>query len=340
MKLSRGVFIGSIVVLSIIVIGSLAITCEKKFADDALAKTYAFAALSGEGSFLGVHLGEVDQEVVKRLGLKEEYGALVKKVVEESAAEKAGLKEDDVIISWNNGRIESAAQLRRIVKETPPGRKTSIGIMRDGSALTVEAALEKRKSPALDFAMEEPLRIYAEELGKHSEELGKKTEELNDKIKKLIIKDKDGEIIVNGMKLDDLGAGIAKDFLLFSGKPRMGVMLQDLTPQLGEYFGLKDDRGVLITSIIEDSPAEKAGMKAGDVIVSIDGKDIEDSGDVIGAVAEKKEGTLDVVVIRDKQERSFKVTIEKKEDLFEKKIDPIKREIRIKAPHVSKSTEI
>ena len=334
MKLSKSVFIGSVVVISIIVIASIAITCEKKGSDDVLADAYAMKCLVEEGSFLGVNLEDVDAGIVKKLGLKEEQGALIKKVVEGSAAEKAGLKEDDVIVSWNNGRIESAAQLKRIVKETPAGRKASIGIIRDGKSLAVEVALEQRQAPSFDFAMAEPLRLYTEKLGKH-------TEELSDKIKKIIIKDKDGKIIIDGMKLDDPCAGIAKNFMLFAGKPRMGVALTELTPQLGEYFGLKDDSGVLISSVIEGSPAEKAGLKAGDVIVSIDGKKTESAGDVIESVAMvKKEGTLDVVVIRDKQERSFKVLIEKEESSYEKLQEPMKNQILFNVPFKTAATEI
>jgi hypothetical protein len=75
---------------------------------------------AGGGARLGVVLEEVSADDVSRLKLAEERGAVVKDVVPGSAAEKAGLKEDDVILSYQGERVASAAQLRRLVRETPP----------------------------------------------------------------------------------------------------------------------------------------------------------------------------------------------------------------------------
>jgi C-terminal processing protease CtpA/Prc len=97
----------------------------------------------------------------------------------------------------------------------------------------------------------------------------------------------------------------------FSGS-RIGVKVQSLTEQLGEYFGVEDGQGALITEVEEDMPAEKAGLKAGDVIVEADGEDIDDTGDLVEVISEKEEGEkVQLTVMRDRSSRSFEVEVEK-----------------------------
>src|SRR4029079_15895546 len=98
---------------------------------------------AGGGARLRGVLEDVDADDVARLKLGEERGAVVKEVVKGSAAEKAGLKEDDVILSYQGERIFSAAQLRRLVRETPAGRKVAIEASRGGAVQRLTATLEK-----------------------------------------------------------------------------------------------------------------------------------------------------------------------------------------------------
>lgn len=96
----------------------------------------------------------------------------------------------------------------------------------------------------------------------------------------------------------------------------LGVSLLDLTSQLGDFFGLDKGRGALIAEVRDDSPAKEAGLKAGDVIVSIDEDEIFDSEDVRDLISEKEAGDkVEVTVIRDKKERRFSVeVVEAKEE--------------------------
>jgi serine protease Do len=93
----------------------------------------------------------------------------------------------------------------------------------------------------------------------------------------------------------------------------MGVTLQNLTPQLAEYFGLKDRSGALITSVRDDSPASRAGLKAGDIILAIDGEKVEDPGDAMRIMRKKEEGPVDIRLLRDRREMNLTVTLEKPE---------------------------
>ena len=84
---------------------------------------------------------------------------------------------------------------------------------------------------------------------------------------------------------------ITRDFGFSTGADGyIGVAIQDLTEQLGAYFGVENGEGVLITEVFEDSPAEEAGLKAGDVIVSVDGKAVAEMGELQEIISEKNEG--------------------------------------------------
>ncbi len=99
-------------------------------------------------------------------------------------------------------------------------------------------------------------------------------------------------------------------------RPWIGINYQDLNKQLGEYFGVESGKGVLITEVFEDSGAEKAGLMAGDVIVSIDGRSIDNGSDLREAIWKFKgeEGeTIAVEVVRKSQRMTFNVAPQKKD---------------------------
>jgi len=106
--------------------------------------------------------------------------------------------------------------------------------------------------------------------------------------------------------------------LYFGGKRGyLGVVLEGLSEQLGDYFGVKDGEGALISEVEEDSPAEKAGLEAGDVIVKIDGEEVEDPGDVVEVVTDKEKGDkVEVEVLRDKKKKTFSVEVAERESAF------------------------
>src|SRR5258708_332337 len=92
---------------------------------------------SGTSAYLGVDISEVTPDRVSALKLKEEHGVEVQLVDQDSPAGKAGLKEHDVILTLNGVAVESGAQLRRMIRETPPGRTVTLDISRDGQVQTI-----------------------------------------------------------------------------------------------------------------------------------------------------------------------------------------------------------
>jgi len=114
----------------------------------------------------------------------------------------------------------------------------------------------------------------------------------------------------------DLPPG-CKSFSFGGKRGYLGVVLEGLSEQLGTYFGVKDGEGALISEVEEDSPAEKAGLKAGDVIVNIDGEEVEEPGDVVGEMTDKEKGDkVKLEVLRDKKKKTFTVEVAERESAF------------------------
>jgi C-terminal processing protease CtpA/Prc len=236
----------------------------------------------GGGSWLGVETNEVTAEKVKQLKLPAERGVLVGKIVPESPAAKAGLKENDVITELNGQRIEGIAQFRRMIREIPIGRTAQLTIVRDGRGQSVSVTLGSQESPHMGGMMRSPTPGTFAFRVPETPELPEIAE------------------------LGELNAlGVAS-----LGQPRLGIDAEDLQGDLGNYFGAPDGEGVLVRSVFSDSPAGKAGIKAGDVITSVNGKRIRrvrELREEMKAAGDEK--PLKVGLLRNKGELSMDVQL-------------------------------
>ena len=124
---------------------------------------------------------------------------------------------------------------------------------------------------------------------------------------------KDGKVVSS----TEDGLDFSFDSHPFGGKRAyLGVSLVDLTDELREHYGAPKDAGLLVASVEDDSPADKAGIRVGDIIVSIDGKDVESSGDLRRGLREKKEGdTVRVEVLRGRARQTLVATVVEREGL-------------------------
>jgi serine protease Do len=196
-----------------------------------------------DAGWMGVSADEVNAERAKDAKLTSERGVYVAGVQTGSPAEKAGLKKGDVIVSYDGQNVQGAQQFRRLVRETPPGRTISVSVWRDGSSHQLSVKIGERSDQQESFA-------FPGMQGEHSP-------------------------LPRNFKFNfDMPA--VWDF----GGPRLGINAQDLSGQLGAYFGAPDGKGVLVTEVLPDTPAEKAGLKAGDVITRVEGKTIDTTSDL------------------------------------------------------------
>lgn len=231
-------------------------------------------------SWLGVESQEITSEKAKELKLPAERGVLLERVVPDSPAAKAGLKDNDVITEINGQRVEGAAQFRRMIHEIPAGRSAQFTVWRDGHAQTVSVTLGKSEDRGNMWFKTAP-RAFSFQLPK---------------------------IEIPEVAPPDMDWG-AYAGVLAGSRPRLGIDAEDLNGQFGAFFGAPDGEGVLVREVNSGSPAEKAGVKSGDVITSLNGERVRSLGDLREKLAGKREEkTVKLGVLRNKSEVS--VTVE------------------------------
>ena len=245
-----------------------------------LTAPMAFAyETSTSRSYLGVGVADVTADRVQALKLKDDRGVEVVQVDQDAPAGKAGIKERDVIVAFNGTPIESQEQFKRLMRETPPGRTVSFDIIRDGQAQNIKVQLADRKKLESSVWPREP---------------------------------QDFAFVVPPAPpvpaLPDYPR-IWADQSVTRIRSTSGVTLESLTPQLGDYFGVKNGEGMLVRSVQKGSAAETAGLRAGDVIVKVGDQKIADNSDWREALRNGKGGKVSVVVVRDKKELTLSMSV-------------------------------
>jgi membrane-associated protease RseP (regulator of RpoE activity) len=267
----------------------------------------AFSLFIEGGSFLGVYAEDLNKENMGRYGMREARGVGITQVVKDSPAEKAGLKKDDVILRFEGDSVTSVRKLNRLVSEVAPDQSVKLGISHGGSEQEVSVTIGKRDQSLNAFNRLQGLEGLRGMEGFKGFEGLQKLEGLKGLGDLKDFKGLEGNV----WKWEGQGPGNDSFVYALGNNRRMGVTTVQLTKQLADYFGIADGKGVLVTSVSDNSAAAKAGIKAGDVITTVDGDVIEGPGDLSRAINKNKDGDVTVVVIRDKKQRTIKVTPEK-----------------------------
>ena len=242
------------------------------------------------------------------LKLKSAQGVEILMVDQDAPAGKAGLKEHDVILTYNGKNVQDVDQLRQLIRDTAPGTKVNLGISRDGQQQTVSVELADRK--------------------------------------KVMIA---GDHVIHIPKIDipPMPEIEVPSFAMLQYSRRNGLMVENLSKQLGDYFGAKEGKGVLVRNVEKNSPAETAGFKAGDVIIRIGNEPIENMSDWNQTLRQQSSGKVPVTVIREKKEQTFTLTMpEKRGDRSSRSVpalddmDEFNVEIADVTPQIQKEMEI
>jgi serine protease Do len=214
-------------------------------------------------------------EIGVRIAEGTSTGVVIDEIQPDSPAEKAGLKRSDVILEFDGERVRSARQFGRLVAETPPGRTVKATIMRDGQRQDVQIRPSEGRGARV-WMDTDVLRGMRGDLGR-----------LRDRLPAFDF----------NFDFDLPGA--------LSGR-RLGARVGELTDQLAQYFGAK--KGVLVTSVTDGSAALRAGLKAGDVITSINGEPVRSQDDLIRGLRDANGDELTIGIVRDKKESKLVVS--------------------------------
>lgn len=248
------------------------------------------AAQGGEGAWLGVTLKSTTVKMKKDgKETEESKGAVIEDVVDDSPADSARLKEGDVVTKLNDKDIAGADDLVAGIADLKPGDKATLTIQRDGEQKTVGVVLGSREDES--YAMLRRMHIDVPKMKKDYGEAWKNSGRAWKKFGR------------------SMGA-FARAFMPY--KPVLGIQAQTLNKQLGEYFKAPNGKGVLVTDVMDtkNSPANQAGIKAGDVIVKINDESVEDIHDIRGALSGLKKGTkLHIGVVRNGQRKTLMATL-------------------------------
>lgn len=232
--------------------------------------------ISEPRAYLGVGVRNVDAERAKALGLKEEYGIEVIRIDEDSPAAGAGIKAGDVVLAYNGQRVEGKDQFVRFVRETPSGRTVKLSVVRNGASLTISVPLGTRKARSFGPAMGE-FEIEMPEMPEMS------------------------------IPMPDVPRA-----MMSWRNSVLGVEAEALgDTQLAVYFGVKD--GVLVRSVAKGTAAEKAGLKAGDVLLKVDNNQVTTPREVTNAMREARSAgkkTFPIALMRERKGLTVSVTVE------------------------------
>lgn len=228
--------------------------------------------LAGRGGELGVRIADA-----------ESGGVRVEEVDAGGAAEKAGIKRGDIIVEFDGEHVRSSRQLARIVQETPLGRGVKATITRDGRKQDIQVTLEEGRGTRGTVMLGDG-RVFDD--NRFRQEFGDLGRFWN--------------LPFNYNFNFDLPG-------MMSGS-RLGVTVNELTSQLAEHFGVRD--GVLVTSVTDGSAASRAGIKAGDVITSINGSIVKSAADLVRSIREGENEELSIGLVRERKEMTVKAKIE------------------------------
>ena len=285
-RLTRPLSFSALLLVTATVVGLWALTSGSSLAGDRDAPIAFSVSGLGSGVFLGVETQEETEH--------SEGGALITRVVNDSAADDAGLEEGDIIVEFDGRTIRGPQGLVKQIRSLDPGDDVSITVLRDGRELTLDVELGERPG----------LLGYAIGKGNHA-------------------------ILAPGIGCDDDDGddcsfswncsgddceSFSFDFGGFRRGPLLGVQIVDVTAELREHFGGEAGSGILVSRIVPGSPAELGGIEVGDLIVAVDGDTVAGVGDIRKALRNREGDTFGVEVIRDGRSTTLDVSLPERDD--------------------------
>jgi len=239
---------------------------------------------SGSQGYLGVDLADVDNDKAQALKLKEVRGALITLIDHDAPAGQAGLRINDVVVQLNGQTVESAEQLRRMLRELPAGRKISLEISRDGNLQTLSAQLADR------HAMEQEIW---NRLGKGGSDDFAPGPGFG------MMPGGGDAPLPGGFHMPSFGSGL-----------NVGALMEPLTSQMAEYMGVSN--GLMVKQVAHKSEAAAAGLKAFDVILKVGAEPVNTLSDWDRALRSNLGKPVQITILRDKKQQTVTLQVDSK----------------------------
>jgi serine protease Do len=282
--------LATMVTLLLAVLSGAAVAQDGKSAPPRAAAGGGLTMLFGSASYLGVRTEDITSENAAKYNLSEPRGVGIVKVIENSPAAKAGLREGDVILKFEGESVKGTRKLTRLIEEVAPDQKASLLILRGGAEQEIVVTIGKRETQSI-------FRQYGAPNGGF--EIVPPTG-----FPRFPLPD-------GNFEMRRLPSEKGIEAYVWSGTGRrLGVSVTPLTRQLADYFGVADGKGLLIEEVREASPAAKAGLQAGDIILEVDGASVATQSELTRALNKKSEGEVAVTILREKQRQIVRVTPE------------------------------
>lgn len=232
--------------------------------------------------YLGILFGNLTNEQAMLLHIKDGRGVEIVMVDHDGPAGKAGLRPHDVILSMNGQPIASADDLRRMIHDAGVGAAASLVLIRDGAQVTVNTQLAYRG----EVEREAAARIATPGPADAGD-------------------DPDDEAFGSDPALGASGRGPGFLSEMIHITPFTGMVMEAMEPQLAGFFGCPAGQGLLVESVAQGSPAERAGLKAGDVVLRVDSVGVKTTGEWARRLHASKGKPVVLTVLRERRERTM-----------------------------------
>ncbi len=238
----------------------------------------------GPQGYLGAYVEDVDSDKAQALKLKEVRGAVITLIDHDAPAGQIGLRVNDVVLQLNGQNVEGAEQLRRMLREIPPGRKVSLEFSRDGNLQTTSVELADRRKMESDVW---------NKLGNNGD---------------VFVAQNPGMGVLNGGGDGSLPGMFHMP--IFGSTLNVGAMVEPLTGQMAEYLGVPN--GLMVKQVAHKSEAANAGLKAFDVILKVGTDPITTLSDWDRALRSNQGKPVQVTILRDKKQQTLTLQVDSK----------------------------
>ncbi|HEY1903266.1 MAG TPA: PDZ domain-containing protein [Terracidiphilus sp.] len=239
---------------------------------------------SSSQGYLGAYVEDIDSEKAQTLKLKEVRGAVITLIDHDAPAGQIGLRVNDVVLQLDGQNVEGAEQLRRMLREIPPGRKVSLEFSRDGNLQTTSVELADRR--AMEHDVWNKLGTESDAFVAQNPGMG---------------------VLAGG------GDGSLPGMFhmpIFGSTLNVGAMVEPLTGQMAEYLGVPS--GLMVKQVAHKSEAAKAGLKAFDVILKVGPDAVTTLSDWDRALRSNQGKPVQVTILRDKKQQTVTMQVDSK----------------------------